>query len=122
MGSGMGMGLGQKFMTRIRSSQFLLLGLGRVRSAIFGLGLENFPSKSKIFSLWVKKISSDRAKKYLDQRWVGLLFIADQKYGWVGSGPISSLGHWFIKKGNDAYKSTPIHIPARFTILPFLQM
>jgi len=75
------MGLGQKYLTR-------------VRSAIFGLGLalENFPLKSRffqIFALQVKEISSGWVNKYLSQSRVGLLFTADQKYARVGSGPIS---------------------------------
>jgi len=69
--------------------------LAQVGSAIFGLGLrlENFSLKSQIFqffSLWLNKISLGRVKKYLGQRWVGLLFTAGQKYARVGLGPISS--------------------------------
>jgi len=74
------MGLGQIFLTL-------------VRSAIFGLdlALENFILKSKIFqffALQVKKISSSWVKKYPGQTRVGLLFTAGQKYAWVGLGPI----------------------------------
>jgi len=45
-------------------------GSGRVRSAIFGLGLENFPQKFQIFqffALWAKKILLSRVQKYSDQ-------------------------------------------------------
>jgi len=40
------MGLGQKFLTWVRSDQFFI---ALVVSAIFGLGLENFSSNSQIF-------------------------------------------------------------------------
>jgi len=84
------MGPGQNFLTPV-GSNFLVLVLGRVSSAIFGLslGLENFPWKSQIFqffALLVKKISLSRVKKYLDQSQVGLFFTASQKYARVGSG------------------------------------
>jgi len=65
------MGLGQIFLTR-------------VRSAIYGLGLnlENFPWKHQFFNFFPfgsKKISSGQVKKYLRRRQVSLLFTAGQK-------------------------------------------
>jgi len=81
------MGPGQKFLTWVGSGQFFVAQVG---SAIFGLGLENFPQKSQIFQFFsfrVKKISSGQVKKYSGQRWVSLLFTVGQNYAWVGSGP-----------------------------------
>jgi len=49
------MGLHRKVLTLVGS---IFCCWGRVRSAIFGLGLENFPKKSKnfqCFSHWIKK-------------------------------------------------------------------
>jgi len=57
-------------------------GSGQVRSAIFGLGLNLEISQSQIFqffTLWVKKISSGRVRKYPGWRRVGLLFTTGQK-------------------------------------------
>jgi len=73
------MGLGQKFLTRVGSSQVshLWFGIGK-----FPLKTSNFT----IFSLQVKKISSSWVKKYPGQRWVCLLFTAGQKYAWLDQG------------------------------------
>jgi len=40
-----------KFLTRVGLGQFFLLGVGRIGSAIFGLGLEIFPLKIPNFSI-----------------------------------------------------------------------
>jgi len=66
----------------------LLLLLGGVGSAIFGLGLDlaNFPKNHKLkkkIPSTSKKISSGWVKKYPGQSWVGLLFTAGQKYAQV---------------------------------------
>jgi len=56
--------------------------------------LGKFPLKNpnfSIFSLGVKKISSGWVKKYPNQRRVGILFTAGQKYTVVGSGQGPSL-------------------------------
>jgi len=54
--------------------------VAQVGSAIFGSGLEIFPTKNQIFSLrvWVKK--------YPGQRTVGLLFTVGQNHARVGLG------------------------------------
>jgi len=68
----------------------IFCGSSRSGSAIYGLGLKNFPSKCQIFqffSLLVKKISSGRVKKCPGQRRVGLLFTAGQKLARSGQGP-----------------------------------
>jgi len=60
---------------------------GWVNYLWFGFGYGKFPLKNtniSIFSLLVKKIPLDRVKKYLGQRWVGLLFTAGQEYVRVG--------------------------------------
>jgi len=65
------------------------LGLGSYFWYESGFG--KFPLEIPIFSIFslgVKKISSFWVKKYLGQRWVGLLFTAGQKHAWVGSGPV----------------------------------
>jgi len=75
--------------------KFLLLRLG-YGSAIFGLGLENFPYQSQFFPLRIKKISLGHVKKYQSKRRPGLLFTAGQKYDCLRSGPIFTcplLGH-----------------------------
>jgi len=63
------------------SGQFFVALVG---SAIFGLGLDNFPKKSKNFQFL------PFGSKSPGQRWVGLLFTAGQNYARVGSGLISS--------------------------------
>jgi len=75
-----------------------IFDLGWVRSTIFdlGLGLENFPQKSKIFqffSLWLKKIASGRVKKYPGKDGLASYFLRVKSIcsGWVRSGPISNL-------------------------------
>jgi len=50
--------------------------------------------KFSFFSLWVKKISTGRIKKYPVERRVGLLFTAGQKYACVRSGPICNFLTW----------------------------
>jgi len=61
----------------------------------FWFGFGKFPleiTNFSIFSLRFKKISSGQVKKYLGQKWVGLLFTAGQKYARIGLGPFFSLG------------------------------
>jgi len=75
------MGPGQNFLTLVGS---IFCGLGRVGSAIYGLGLnyENFPKKRQIFqflSLRIKNIASGRVGKYPGQSRAGLLFTVGQK-------------------------------------------
>jgi len=52
------MAKGQKNLIRIGSVKFFVarVGLGQVRSAIFGLGLENFPKKYQIFQIFFPSI------------------------------------------------------------------
>jgi len=70
------MGPGQNFLTQVGS----FFGLVLVRSAIYGLGLENFPQSAN-FSILItsgRKISLGRVKKYPGR----ILFAAGQKYAW----------------------------------------
>jgi len=89
------MGPGKKFLIQVRS---IFCSSGWIRSAIYGLGLENSPFKCQIFQFFsfrIKKISSDWVKKYPGQRWVGLLFSAGVKSK-LGSGQGPSLHSIFI--------------------------
>jgi len=80
----------QKFLARVKShgsgSKFCCSD--RVGSAIFGMGLENFPKKSQIFNFFPfrSKKFLCRIQKYPGQRWVGLLFTAGSKVC-SGQGP-----------------------------------
>jgi len=77
-------GSGQKFMTRA-GQIFCFLGRVGVSHLCFGFGFVKFPLKIPNFSIFFplgQKISSGWVKKY----WGGLLFIAGQKYAWVGLG------------------------------------
>jgi len=74
--------------------KYLVIGLGRVIFLLLGMGQDGsgwvsylwfrfvigkFPLKMSNFSVFSKKTnSSGRVKKYLGQRWVGLLFTAGQ--------------------------------------------
>jgi len=61
---------------------FLWLGLDRVSHLWFAFEFGKFPPKNvnfSIFTLWVKKISSGRVRKYPGWRRVGLLFTTGQK-------------------------------------------
>jgi len=68
----------QKILTPSRVN-FLLLRLGQVTHLWFGFG--KFP----IFFPLIKKNLIGSGQTYPDQRRVGLLFTAGQKYAWVGS-------------------------------------
>jgi len=86
-------GSGSKFFGP-NGVNFLLLGRVGQPSLVWVWKISPKIPNFSIFFLWVKKISSDCAKKYPGQRLVGLLFSAGQKYLWVGpvrvgSGPIS---------------------------------
>jgi len=79
--SGVVMGPGQNFLTRVRVN-FLVLGSDRVSHLWFGFEFGKFPQKMSnfsIFSLRVKKISSGHVRKYPGQRRVSLLFTGGQK-------------------------------------------
>jgi len=85
------MGPGPKFLTWAESGQFFV---APVRSAIFHLGLENFPLKIPNFPIF-----SLRVKKNTGQRWNGFLFTASKKYARVGSsqGPALLTCTWLAK-------------------------
>jgi len=84
------MGLGQKFLTWVKPI-FCCLGCDWVSHLWFGFG-KNSPKTTKFFNFFpFKKISPGQIKKYLGQRWVGLLFTGGQKYARVGSGQGPSL-------------------------------
>jgi len=100
MGFELVMGPGQKF---------LFLGLGRVSDLWFGF--EKFPLKIpnfSIFALWVKKISSDRFKKYLGQSRASLLFTTGQKYALVWTELLIAIQsfHLLFSKHNAFVRST----------------
>jgi len=84
--------------------KFLLLGSGRVGSAIFGmgLGLENFPyvklTNFSTFSHFGSKKSHRVGSK---SSRVSLFFTAGQKYVGVGSVPISSITSLKVNKRLD---------------------
>jgi len=94
---GVVMGLGQIFLTQVRSGQFLV---ARVGSAIYGLGLDLeiylllIMSNFSIFSLRVKKNLLGLGQKVSGLRAGQPLFYYGSKVclGRVGSGPISTPG------------------------------
>jgi len=96
------MGSGQKILTRVCWVKFLLLGSGRVASAIFGwVWIWKISPKQSSFSTFCplgKKNVIIRVKKYPGQSRVGLLCGSKVCPGRVGSGPISSTNP---KNGNN---------------------
>jgi len=88
------MGPGQKILTWVGS---IFCGLGLVRSAIYGLGLnlENSPKRVKIFNFFP---SGQKNLFGPGQRRIGILFTAGQKEAWVGSGQAPSLVRFLLSR------------------------
>jgi len=90
------MGPGKKFLIQVRS---IFCSSGWIRSAIYGLGLENSPFKCQIFqffALWVKKNLFGLGQKVPGSEAGQPLIYCGSKVssGLVGSGPISNLYNW----------------------------
>jgi len=73
-------GPGQKFLTQVGSGQFFVAQVGSGQPfMVWVWKISPKTVKFSIFFLSEKNISSDRVKKYLGQRKVGLLITAGQK-------------------------------------------
>jgi len=83
--------------------------LTQVRSAIFGLGLGNFPKKPKFSNLF--PFGSG-------QRLVGLLFTAGQRYARVGPGPISSMLNTIPLMGTPFCHTITFLMIQKFVVFP----
>jgi len=89
--SGLVMGLGQNFLTQVRSGKYFVTQVGSDQVSHLWFGFGRFPLKISNISIFFpldQKNSSDWVKKYPGHRQVSLLFSVGQKYTWVGSGRV----------------------------------
>jgi len=81
-------------MVAMGPSEIFLIRVGLGQPSLVWVFIWKISTKNhKFFNflpLGQKKIFSGWVKKFPGQRQVGLVFIADQKYGRLGSGPIST--------------------------------